>query len=41
MRGTLYIQREKGRPIKKPKGVECEIDMGRGSNRDALCRCRT
>lgn len=36
MKGTLYIQREKGRPIEKPKGIECDIDMGRGNDRDAL-----
>ena len=29
MRGTLYIQYEKGRPIKKPKGLECDVDLGR------------
>lgn len=35
MRGTLYIQYEKGRPIEKPKPLECDIDLGR-EDRTAL-----
>jgi hypothetical protein len=27
MKGTLYIQRDKGVRIEKPEPVECEIDM--------------
>lgn len=30
MKGTLYIQREKGRRIEKPEALECEIDVRRG-----------
>jgi len=30
MKGTLYIQRYKGRRIDKPKALECEIDMRKG-----------
>ena len=32
MRGTLYVQYKKGKPIKKPEGLECEIDLGRGDH---------
>lgn len=30
MKGTLYVQfDERGKRIKKPKALECEIDLGR------------
>lgn len=29
MKGTLYIQYKKGKRIKKPKPIECEIDLGK------------
>jgi len=28
MKGTLYIQRDKGIRLEKPEPIECEIDMG-------------
>jgi len=28
MKGTLYIQRDKGRQLEKPEPIECVIDMG-------------
>ena len=28
MKGTLYVQRDKGIQIEKPEPIECEIDMG-------------
>lgn len=27
MKGTLYIQRKRGRKIDKPEALECEIDL--------------
>ena len=33
MKGTLYIQLDKkGKRIKKPKPVECEIDLGKDTS---------
>ena len=29
MKGTLYIQRDKGVRIEKPEPLECEIDLGK------------
>jgi len=28
MKGTLYIQRHKGKQLDKPSPLECELDMG-------------
>ena len=30
MKGTLYIQRDKGVRLEKPEPIECEIDMRKG-----------
>lgn len=33
MKGTLYIQlNKKGKRIKKPKPIECEIDLGKDTS---------
>lgn len=41
MKGTLYIQRARGKDIAKPKGIRCSIDLlgGRASAFNGRGRC--